>query len=81
MNQQARKLHLIEDLLLLQNEKALIAIEKLLNSFKGKHIASDLTPMSLEEFYARNRRSQKEISEGKLIAQQDVKKHFDLKQK
>ncbi len=81
MNQQTRKLHLIEDLLLLQNEKALIAVENLLNSFKGKHIASDLTPMRLEEFYARNRQSQKEILEGKLIAQQDVKKHFDSKRK
>ena len=79
MNLQTRKLHLIEDLLLLQNEKALMQIEKLLNSFKGKHIASNLTPMSLEEFYSRNNQSQKEIAEGKLISQKDVRKHFERK--
>lgn len=79
MNLQTRKLHLIEDLLLLQNDKVLREVEKLLNSFKGKHLVSDLTPMSLEEFYSRNNQSQKEIAEGKLISQKDVKKHFEKK--
>jgi hypothetical protein len=81
MNLQTRKLNLIENLLLLQNEKALQEIENLLNSFKNKHIASELMPMSLDEFYSRNSKSQKEIAEGKLVSQQDVKKHFERKKK
>jgi len=60
----------------LQNEKVLIQIEKLISSFKEKHIASDLTPMSLEEFYSRNLQSEKEISDGKLISHEGVKRHF-----
>lgn len=77
MNFQARKLHLIEDLLLQQDDKILRKVEKLLDSFKTKRLVSDLSPMSLEEFYARNNQSQKEITEGKLISQKDVKKHFE----
>lgn len=37
--------------------------------------------MTLEEFYERNHCSQKEIAAGKLIAQSDVKKHFERKDK
>ncbi len=35
-----------------------------------------LKPMSLDEFYARNAQSQKEIKEGKLFTQEEVKKKF-----
>lgn len=77
MNFQARKLHLIEDLLQQQDDKILRKVEKLLNSFKTKRLVSDLSPMSLEEFYARNNQSKKEITEGKLISQKDVKNHFE----
>jgi len=79
MNIQARKLNLIEHLLLLQDEKTLSKIENFFESFQKKHDLLHLTPMSLEEFYTRNRQSQKEIIEGKLIAQNEVKKHFTRK--
>jgi|GEM_PF-903189 len=35
-------------------------------------------PMSLDEFYARNARSQEEIRAGKLVSHKEVKKHFSL---
>ena len=79
MNIQVRKLNLIEHLLLLQDEKMLSKLEDFFESFQKKHDLSQLTPMSLEEFYARNRQSQKEIIEGKLIVQNEVKKHFEKK--
>ena len=81
MNAQARKLNLIENLILLQDETILRKIEIFFQSFHQTPKISKLTPMSLEEFYARNRQSQKEITEGKLISQSDVKKHFERKGK
>lgn len=43
---------------------------------KLKKALADLTPMTLDEFYERNRQSQNEIAEGLLITQNEVKKHF-----
>lgn len=38
-----------------------------------------LKPMSLREFYARNAQSQKEIKQGKLLTEEDVKKRFGIR--
>lgn len=81
MNIQTRKLNLIENLILLQDVKLIDKIEVFFKSFQRKRKATNLIPMSLEEFYARNRQSQIEISEGKLITHEDVKKHFARKSK
>lgn len=75
MNILAKKLNLIEYLIALQDEQILSKIEALLKPFQ-KQKTKSISPMKLEEFYARNRQSQKEIAEGKLISQDDVKKHI-----
>ena len=79
MNTQARKLNLIEHLILLQDDQLLNKIEALLQPFQQKKKSAPIVPMSLKEFYDRNRQSQKEITEGKLISQNNVKKHFEQK--
>ncbi len=38
-----------------------------------------IQPFSLDEFYARNAQSQKEIKKGKLIGQSEIKKRFSSK--
>lgn len=82
MNIQTRKFNLIERLMLLQDEKILERIEKMLLSFKKQSkTRMHFSPMTLEEFYARNSQSQQEISEGKLLEQREVKKYFEQKGK
>ncbi|MBI2966609.1 MAG: hypothetical protein HYY40_02190 [Bacteroidetes bacterium] len=81
MNTQARKLNLIEYLLILQDEQILDKIETLLKPLRKNRKSIGIVPMTLEEFYSRNRYSQKEIAEGKLISHNDVKKHFERKGK
>jgi len=55
----------------------LAAVYTILN--KAGREKGDLKPMSLEEFYARNAQSQKEIKEGKLLTQEEVKKRFRIR--
>jgi len=71
MNIEARKLTLIEYLVSINDEKILDKVEQLF-----RKSASQNSPMSLDEFYDRNSRSQKEIREGKLITHSEVKKRF-----
>ena len=54
MDTQASKLNLIEKLILLHDENRLDKLGKLFSTFRNKLTIPDLTPMSLEGFYARN---------------------------
>ena len=68
MNTQARKLNLIEKLTLLNDNKVLEKIEKLLLSgTKNK-----MKPMGMEEFYERVEASEEAIKKGKTISQDDL---------
>lgn len=75
MNIETRKLSLIEYLLQVNDEELLNKVELLFR----KATSSKDAPMSLDEFYARNSRSQKEIKEGKLISHADIKKRFSAR--
>ncbi len=75
MNIETRKLSLIEYLVNVDDEKLLEKIEQ----FFRTSTSSRGSAMSLDEFYARNSRSQKEIKEGKLISHAEVKKRFSGK--
>lgn len=72
MNIETRKLSLIEYLVQVNDEELLNKIEQLFR----KSDSSKNSPMSLDEFYTRNSRSQKEIKEGKLIPHSEIKKRF-----
>lgn len=76
---QTRKLQFIEEYLRLINEEIIEKLEKLLVKERRKSLTNKLTPMSIEEFYLRNKTSQGELKSGKLIAQNEVEKYFDDK--
>lgn len=49
---------------------------------KKKHIkTTPLKPMTLEEFYARNAQSQKDIKEGRVYSTKEVLKRLGIKSK
>jgi len=79
MDLQSRKLQFIEEFLRLTNENVIEKLEALLLKEKKKIKKGNMGPMSLEEFYLRNARSQSEIKAGTIISQQDVRKHFQNK--
>lgn len=52
----------------------------MLNEVKSREAGKKLlTPLSLNQIYIRNAKSQSEISSGKLISQKEVEKYFDSK--
>jgi len=74
MNTQARKLNLIEHLILLQDEQILEKMEGFFKSSRQTKKAAAKSPMSLEAFYSRIEASEKAIKEGKVISQEDLEK-------
>ncbi|MBX3164356.1 MAG: hypothetical protein KF900_07740 [Bacteroidetes bacterium] len=65
-----RELHKAIDIV--ESEQLLKAVHTILSS-EIKHKNEVLKPFTLEEFYARNAQSQKEIKQGKLIEHKTVK--------
>ena len=63
---------------IIESEQILKAIHIILNQ-ELKHKNDLIKPFSLEEFYARNNQSQKEIKQGKLIEHKTVKAKFAIK--
>ena len=62
----------------IESEQLLKAVYMILNE-ELKRKKESVKPFTLEEFYARNNQSQKEIKQGKLIAHKVVKKKFAIK--
>ncbi len=62
----------------IESEPILKAIHMILDQ-ELKHKKEALKPFSLEEFYARNTQSQKEIKQGKVTAHKAVKAKFSGK--
>ncbi|MBC7694650.1 MAG: hypothetical protein H7141_04300 [Burkholderiales bacterium] len=62
----------------IESEQLLKAVYIILNE-ELKHKKESIKPFTLEEFYARNNQSQKEIKQGKLIAHKTIKKTFATK--
>lgn len=58
-----------------ESKQVLKAIYMILNA-ELKHSKEVLKPFTLEEFYERNERSQKDIKKGKLFEHKDVKAIF-----
>ena len=75
MNIQSKKLNLIEQLMLLQDESILNKIEKILHLPAKKGLTHK--QMSLDEFYARVEESEKAIRDGKVISQKDLEKEAE----
>lgn len=76
MNIQAKKLNLIERLLLLHDESVINKIEKLLQ-LSPKSKRERIAPLTIEEFYLRIEASEKTIREGKIISQEELEKETD----
>ena len=62
----------------IESEQLLKAVYIILNE-ELKHKKENINPFTLEEFYARNNQSQKEIKQGKLIDHKAIKKKFATK--
>ncbi|OFY94300.1 MAG: hypothetical protein A3K10_05160 [Bacteroidetes bacterium RIFCSPLOWO2_12_FULL_31_6] len=71
----AKKLGIIEYLIRLQDESLLNQFEKLIKRV-GK-TAPKLTPMTMEEFYARIEDAEKDVREGKYQTQAEVEKESE----
>ena len=76
MNIHSRKLNLIENMILLNDNAVLSKIEKLLNSVKNQS-KKEIEPMSLEEFYQRIEASELAIKNGKIISQNELEKESE----
>lgn len=62
----------------IESEQLLKAIYTILNN-ELKHTKDIIKPFTLEEFFERNKQSQKEIKQGKLIEHKVVKNKFNKK--
>ncbi len=80
MTTAALKKQLLETIEKIDDNALLSAFYDILNKTVSNS-KPEITPFSLEAFYARNAQSQKEIKSGKLISHKDVKKRFAFKNK
>ncbi len=78
MTTTALKKQLLETIEKIDDNALLSAVYDILNKAISNS-NQELTPFSLEAFYARNAQSQKEIKSGKLISHKEVKKRFAFK--
>lgn len=73
MNIQTRKLNLIENLILLQDETIISKMEKLLFTVGRKKEDISLTPMSLDAFFAKIDASDAALKDGRTISHKQLK--------
>ena len=62
----------------IESEQILKAVYMILNE-ELKHEKNKVKPFTIEEFYARNNQSQREIKQGKLIDHKAIKKKIATK--
>ncbi|MCP5051257.1 MAG: hypothetical protein GY940_29095 [bacterium] len=76
MDIQTKKLWLIERLLKIQDEVLINRLKTFLENFNQKE-EENVTPMSLESFYARIEESEKDILDGNTISHEQLKKEIE----
>lgn len=78
MTTTALKKQIHQALQIVESPEILKAVQLILNQ-ELKHKKEALSPFTLEEFFARNNQSQKEIKQGKLIDHKTVKARYSGK--
>ncbi len=63
---------------IVDSEQLLKAVYMILNE-EIKHKKEAIEPFTIEEFYARNEQSQKEIKQGKLLEHKSIRKKYSHK--
>ena len=76
MNQQTQKLSIIESLINIDDNKALKKVKEVLAEYSKTKTSKKITPISLEEFYARIDASEKAVREGKMISGEQLRKEI-----
>lgn len=76
MNIQIQKLNIIESLINIDDSKALKKIKEVLSEYTKVKTVEKITPISLQEFYARIDASEKAYQEGKTISSGDLRKEI-----
>ncbi len=72
MDLEARKIEFIQEFLKLQNEEAILRLEKVLKKVKKLSGNKEIQPMSITEFNKRIDKSMKDSIEGKLTEVNDL---------
>ncbi|MGL4597971.1 MAG: hypothetical protein ACRCYO_10595 [Bacteroidia bacterium] len=73
MSLEARKIAFIQEILRIQNEEIMDGLEKLFYQNKMVKNQRDLTPMTLEEYYAELNQAMNDIENGRIVSADDLK--------
>jgi len=76
MNIQSRKLQLLQDVMLVDDEPTLNGLEELLRSRRVSAYEREMTPMSVEELRERVRQSEKDFESGRVVEAKDLLERF-----
>lgn len=76
MNIQSRKLQVLQDVMLVDDEQTLHGIEQLLRLRRVMAYEGTLTPMTEDELRARVRQSEEDFGQGRVVEAQDLLNRF-----
>jgi hypothetical protein len=76
MNLQSRKLQVLQDVMLVDDEQTLHGIEELLHSRRVGAYERTLVPMTEDELRERVRQSEKDFEQGRVVEAQDLLNRF-----
>lgn len=74
MNIEARKISIVKELLNVDNEKVVKAVEDLLCKIKIENYENNLKPMSMAQYEAEVQMAMEDEKNGRLIRARDLKK-------
>ena len=77
MDLQTRKIHFIQEILRLKNEKIIEKLEKILHQEKKKTIDKDLSPMTIEEFNSLIDKAENDSNNDRLYNAGEILKDID----
>ncbi len=77
MDLQTRKIHFIQEILRLKNEKIIEKLEKILHQEKKKTIDKELSPMTIEEFNSLIDKAENDSKNDRLYNAGEILKDID----
>lgn len=81
MSIEIRKLRLIEQLMLVNNETTLQRVHEVLKKERIRSYRESLHPMDVEELEEKLEQTEQDVQKGNLYSTEEVRKHFENKKK
>lgn len=76
MNLSARKLQVLQDVMLVDDEQTLSGLEEILRNKRAEAYERDMTPMSQDQLHERVLQSEVDFEQGRVVSALDLLQRF-----